>query len=276
MPYIFDPPPVVGIPIEGTDARFPVHRVYCVGRNYEDHAREMDSGDTREDPFFFLKPADAVVAIAAQDVAEKAGGRAEKGVVRLPFPKRTSMLHPEVELVVAIGGGGSDIPVDKAMEHVFGYAVGLDLTKRDLQNDLKAKRRPWCLAKAFEQSAPVGAITPYRILANDCRTFSSPTFSPNGVVNVTGSDITGSDITGSDITGSEISLTVNGTRRQQSRITHMLWTIPEIISHLSASWTLQPGDLVFTGTPGGVSSVEINDLIKAAVEGLQPIVIRFT
>lgn len=227
--YVFPPPAPVSLAISGSQARFPVHRVYCVGRNYEEHAKEM--GFTgREPPFFFLKPADAVVPVDA----------AAEAVV--PYPPLTHNLHHEIELVVAIGVGGKAIRAQDALQHVFGYAVGLDMTRRDLQNDMKKQGRPWCIGKAFDASAPTGPITK--------------------AANVPG------------IHSAPISLTVNGTVRQQSHIHRLIWNVAETIEHLSAAWTLQPGDLIFTGTPEGVGAVEVGDVLQGDIEGLEGVRIR--
>ena len=204
-------------------ARFPVRRIYCVGRNYVEHAVEM--GFTgREPPFFFLKPADAVVPV----------GKGEVG--RMHYPSLTKDLHHEVELVVAIGKGGRDIEAADALDHVWGYAVGLDMTRRDLQGDMKKQGRPWDIGKGFDGSAPIGEIRP----AADC-TIAADTV---------------------------IRLDVNGARRQQSTIGKLIWSVPEIIEHLSAAWTLAPGDLIFSGTPEGVAAVSRGDRLKASVDGV--------
>lgn len=229
MDYTFAPSPAVSVPVTGQSRRFPVHRVYCVGRNYAEHAKEM--GFTgREPPFFFLKPADAIVP-------------AEAGhTIDIPYPSLTSNLHHEVELVVAIGTGGRDIAAADAHRHIFGYAVGLDMTRRDLQNDMKKQGRPWCIGKAFDQSAPIGPITPAAASG--------------------------------DIGHARIALEVNGRVRQQSSIDQLIWNIGETIAHLSAAWTLQPGDLIYTGTPEGVDAVVSGDLLHATVQGLAPLSVR--
>lgn len=223
MTYLFSPTPTVGVPIVGRNEQFPVHRVYCVGRNYEEHAKEM--GFTgREPPFFFLKPADTVLVVAAGETG------------RMPYPTLTKNLHHEIELVVAIGKGGSQIRAADAMEHVYGYAIGLDMTRRDLQNDMKKQGRPWCIGKGFDFSAPIGPITPASSVG--------------------------------DITQAEISLQVNGTDRQRSHIHKLIWNIAETIEHLSAAWTLQPGDLIYTGTPEGVAAVVQGDTLVGSISGL--------
>lgn len=208
------------VPIKGTDLRFPVHRVYCVARNYADHAREMGADPSREPPFFFGKPADAVLVDSEQ----------------LPRPPRTQNLQPEIELVVAIGTGGTNIAASHAREHIFGYAVGNDLTRRDLQAQAKAKGRPWDIAKGFDASAPLSAIC----RVQDC----------------------------GHVRSGRIWLEVNGQLRQQADIGDMLWSIEEIIAELSTFYRLQPGDLIFTGTPAGVAPIESGDVLNGGVEGV--------
>ena len=226
MSFVFPPSATVTVPVIGRTETFPVHRIYCVGRNYEEHAKEM--GFTgREPPFFFMKPADAVVVVPA-------GGSAS-----IDYPSLTSNLHHEIELVVAIGKGGRNIAAADALQHVFGYAVGLDMTRRDLQNDMKKQGRPWCIGKAFDQSAPIGPITPA---------------SQAG-----------------DIAQAEIYVQVNGQDRQRSNVSKLIWNISETIEHLSAAWLLQPGDLIYSGTPEGVAAVVRGDTLVGGVSGLEPI-----
>ena len=226
MNYLFTPPPVVSVPVLGHTERFPVHRIYCVGRNYEDHAKEM--GFTgRESPFFFIKPTDALVVVNAGETGT------------LPYPSLTHNFHHEIELVVAIGKGGKNIQVADAMAHIYGYAVGLDMTRRDLQNDMKKQSRPWCIGKAFDASAPIGPITPVAQAG--------------------------------DITQAEIFVQVNGTDRQRSQVSKLIWNIAEIIAHVSTAWALQPGDLIYTGTPEGVGAVVPGDTLHGGVSGLQSI-----
>jgi len=208
------------VAIAGTDLRFPVHRIYCVGRNYADHVREMGADPAREPPCFFSKPADAIVANGAP----------------VPYPPRTANLHHEIELVVAIGRGGSRIAVDDALEHVFGYAVGNDLTRRDLQAAAKERGLPWDTAKGFDHSAPISAIR----RASD----------------------------GGHLTHGAIWLEVNGERRQQADLAEMIWSVPEIVSELSNLYQLQPGDLIFTGTPAGVGRIERGDRLLGGIDGL--------
>ncbi|NBT78809.1 MAG: FAA hydrolase family protein [Betaproteobacteria bacterium] len=223
MNTIFPAPAPVAVPVHGESGLFPVHRIYCVGRNYEEHAKEM--GFTgREAPFFFLKPTDALVFVADGETGQ------------MPYPSLTQNLHHEIELVVAIGKGGRDIPANEAMSHVYGYAVGLDMTRRDLQGEMKKQGRPWCIGKGFDHSAPMGPITK----AADA----------------------------GSVEHAEISLDVNGQTRQKSSTEQLMWKIPEIIEHLSAAWELQPGDLIFTGTPEGVAAVKSGDLMVGAVAGL--------
>ncbi|MFM1906672.1 MAG: Fumarylpyruvate hydrolase [Pseudomonadota bacterium] len=229
MDYCFTPPKVVSVPVNGSASVFPVHRIYCVGRNYEEHAKEM--GFTgREPPFFFLKPADALVA-AGQDET-----------IAIPYPNLTHNFHHEVELVVAIGKGGKNIQAHEALGHVFGYAVGLDMTRRDLQNDMKKQGRPWCIGKAFDHSAPIGPITPAALAG--------------------------------DISNADIRLTVNEHSRQASQISKLIWNIAETIEHLSAAWELQPGDLIYTGTPEGVAAVVRGDTLHASISGLGSLSVR--
>jgi fumarylpyruvate hydrolase len=231
MAYVIPAARTASVPVKGAGAgdEFPVHRIYCVGRNYVEHAIEM--GHTgREAPFFFMKPADAVLPAA------------EGSVAAMHYPTLTKSLHHEVELVVAIGKGGRDIPAARAMEHVWGYAVGLDMTRRDLQNDMKKQGRPWCIGKAFEESAPIGPIVPA---------------AQAGI--------------GPDTT---IELKVNGVVRQTSRIGKLIWSIPEVIEHLSAAWELAPGDLIFSGTPEGVAAVVAGDTLEAQVDGVGTLAVK--
>ena len=223
MIYSFTPPAVVGVAVVDSPALFPVHRIYCVGRNYEEHAKEM-GGTGREAPFFFMKPADAVLYCAPDANAQ------------MPYPTLTANLHHEIELVVAIGLGGHHIKAADAHRHIFGYAVGLDMTRRDLQNDMKKQSRPWCIGKGFENSAPIGAITP------------------------------ASQVPG--IEQARIALEVNGLTRQSSVISKMIWNIAETIEQLSIGWILQPGDLIYSGTPEGVGAVQAGDVLVGSVDGL--------
>jgi fumarylpyruvate hydrolase len=229
--YVFAPPPAVSIPVVGQTARFPVHRIYCVGRNYEDHAKEM--GFTgREPPFFFMKPADAVVVVEAGQTGAMA------------YPSLTKNLHHEIELVAAIGTGGRNIKAADALKHIYGYAVGLDMTRRDLQNDMKKQGRPWDIGKSFEQSAPIGPIVP-AAQAGDAQ-------------------------------NAAISLQVNGTDRQRSNVSKLIWNLAETIEHLSAAWDLQPGDLIFTGTPEGVAAVVAGDTLVGEIAGLPTLSVKIS
>jgi fumarylpyruvate hydrolase len=212
MSLVFDAATPATVPVKG-GGEFPVHRIYCVGRNYAEHAQEMGHSG-REPPFFFLKPADTVVP-----VAEGATGR-------MAYPTITRNLHHEIELVVAIGPGA----------RIFGYAVGLDMTRRDLQNDMKKQGRPWSIGKAFEQSAPIGPIVP---------------------IATTG-----------ELTKGAITLDVNGTRRQTGNLADLIWNVRETIEQLQAAWHLQAGDLIFTGTPAGVGAVVQGDVMTGHIEGL--------
>jgi fumarylpyruvate hydrolase len=210
--------------IAGTDQRFPVRRIYCVGLNYADHAREMGNDPTRHPPFFFGKPADAIVASGAS----------------LPFPVKTSQLHHEVELVVALGQGGADIAVPDAAKTIFGFAVGLDLTRRDLQAEAKKLGRPWDMGKGFDHSAPIGMLT-------------------LGIPPLSG----------------EISLTVDGQTRQAGNLRDMIWSVNEIIATLSGFVALAPGDLIFTGTPAGVGPILPGQTVRGSIAGVAPIEVSF-
>ena len=221
------PAPVL-VPVVGGGA-FPVHRVYCVGRNYAEHAQEM--GHTgREPPFFFLKPADTVVYVADGQTGE------------IDYPTLTSNFHHEIELVVAIGTGGAGIRAADALQHVHGYAIGLDMTRRDLQNDMKKQGRPWSIGKAFEQSAPIGPIHPR------ART--------------------------GELTRGAITLSVDGALKQKGDLSDLIWNVAETIEHLSAAWVLQPGDLIYTGTPAGVGAVTRGQLMEGRIEGLGELRVR--
>ena len=223
MSHVFPPSATAAVPVVGSADTFPVRRVYCVGRNYVEHAKEM--GFTgREPPFFFLKPADALLVVAEGETG------------RMPYPSLTKDLHHEVELVAAIGSGGRDIKAADAMKHVWGYAVGLDMTRRDLQGEAKKLGRPWEIGKGFDHSAPIGPIR----RAAECNVGAE----------------------------TRIALEVNGKVRQQSTIGKLIWSIAETIEHLSTAWELAPGDLIFTGTPEGVAAVVAGDLLKASVEGV--------
>lgn len=225
MQAIFPPAPPVILPILGADAGFPVRRVYCVAANYAQHALEV-GGDGREPPAFFGKPTDALVPL---------GGDVD-------YPSRTDKLQHEVELVVAIGRGGKDIPVAKALSHVFGYAVGIDLTRRDLQAQAKEKGKPWDLGKGFDQSAPVGAIVPATQVGHPNR--------------------------------GRIWLSVNGESKQDGDLNQMTWNVAEVIANLSTYVALAEGDLIFTGTPSGVSTIVRGDVVDCGIEGFPQLSIR--
>lgn len=217
--YLFEPT-VVSLPIAGTPLRFPVRRVWCVGRNYADHAREMGADPRREAPFFFAKPADALVP----------GGGA------LPYPPGTSDLQHEVELVLAIGRGGARIAPEGALEHVFGYAVGIDLTRRDLQSAAKARGQPWEMGKAFDRAAPISRLVSAQAVGHPRRAV--------------------------------VRLTVNGVERQRGDLADMILSPPELIAELSKLVELAPGDIVFTGTPAGVGSLSVGDRVWAGIEAI--------
>jgi len=220
MAYLFTPPELPVVPVPALDATFPVHRIYCVGQNYSDHVREMGGDPRANPPVFFSKPADAIVTDNAA----------------VPYPQATSDLHHEVELVVALGAGGRDISPDGALACVFGYAVGIDFTRRDLQTRAKQAGKPWDVAKGFDSSAPVSAILPVH----------EDQHPQQGA----------------------IWLDVNGQRRQQADINQMIWSVPEIIVELSKFYALRAGDLIFTGTPAGVGATVAGDRIEAGVDGV--------
>jgi fumarylpyruvate hydrolase len=227
MTYVFEPPSPAAAFVAGRDARFPIHRIYCVGRNYAAHAREMGFDPDREPPFFFCKPADALFPARADET------------LSLPYPSETENFHHEVELVVAIGRGGERIDVAAAAEHVWGYAVGLDMTRRDLQIAARKLGRPWELGKAFDQSAVLGPLH------------------ERGTV--------------PGVNHAEIELTVDGEVRQRSRIDNLIWSVDETIAYLSRFFRLEPGDLIYTGTPEGVGAVVRGDRMTARISGLTPL-----
>lgn len=225
MATVFPAQPAPTVAISGTSKTFPVHRIYCVGRNYADHAREMGSDPRRDPPFFFSKPADAVVANHST----------------VPYPPRTNNLHHEVELVVAIGEAGADLDAAAAGKIIFGYGVGIDLTRRDLQKEAWEQHRPWDTAKGFDASAPIAALTPIA----EC----------------------------GPLERGEIWLKVNGETRQRADIADLTWRVPEIIAELSSLFTVKPGDLIFTGTPAGVGKLQPGDRCEAQVAGLETLTI---
>lgn len=215
--YTFPPPALSTVPVEGSSALFPVRRILCVGRNYAAHAREMGA-DLRDPPFFFAKPADAIAPLPTT----------------VPYPSATADLHHEIELVAALKGGGENLTPEQAIDLVFGYAVGVDLTRRDLQNAAKAKGQPWEAGKAFDASAPISAIRPMRGLP------------PEGA----------------------IFLSVNGVEKQRGQIADMIWNVAEVIAKASQLWRLEAGDLIFTGTPEGVGAIGRGDRVEGEVEGV--------
>ena len=232
MTYAFTPTPTVGLPITGSADLFPLRRVYCAGRNYAAHAREMGFDRDREPPFFFCKPNDntSVVPVATGTIAT------------IAYPPLTSNHHIEAEPVVCIGTGGANIAIDDATKHIFGYAVGLDMTRRDLQIRMREAGRPWEIGKAFDYSAPVGPVK--RI----------------------------ADI--GEISTGAIDLSVDGATKQKSDITHLIWSVNEVIANLSTLFTLEPGDLIFSGTPEGVSAVRRGQTMHVSVEELDNITVR--
>ena len=223
--YVIDPPKTIAIPVTGTEARFPVRRVYCIGRNYAAHAVEMGHDPDREPPFFFQKNPDNL---------DPSG--------EFPYPAHSSDVHFEVELAVALKSGGTDIPVERAMEHVYGYGIALDMTRRDLQGEMKKMGRPWEIGKAFERSAPASAITP---------------------VELTG-----------PLEQGRIALTVDGELRQEGDLNQMIWKVPEMISYLSDYFELAAGDVILSGTPAGVGPVQRGSTMVAEIEGLGSFTVR--
>ncbi|GBR32647.1 fumarylacetoacetate hydroxylase [Komagataeibacter oboediens DSM 11826] len=226
--YVIPPYTLPIVPVEGSAGVFPVRRIWCVGQNYAAHAREMGSNPERSEPFFFSKPGDAVVP---------GGGL-------LTFPVSTSDLHHEVEMVAAIGREGEDIPVEKALSHVYGYAVGLDMTRRDLQAAAKKAGRPWSLAKGFDQSCPISSIVPVSVCGHP--------------------------------EGGAITLSVNGESRQKGDLVEMIWSVAEIISCLSRFVALAPGDLIMTGTPSGVGPVRRGDVLHATCARVGELNVTYT
>jgi fumarylpyruvate hydrolase len=230
MAFFFSPPAPIAIPVAGSDDMFAVRRVYCVGRNYADHAREMGFDPEREPPFFFCKPADAIVPVRYGET------------LSLPYPARTSNFHYEAELVAVIGKGGSDIPIERALDHVWGYATGLDMTRRDLQIEMRTMGRPWEIGKAFDASAPIGSI--HRA----------------------------SDV--GHMTQGSLWLSVDGEQKQRSDVANLIWSVAETVADLSTYFRLEPGDVIFTGTPEGVGAVKPGNVMKVGVERLGEISVR--
>ncbi len=225
-PSFLFPPSIPALPIDGQNVQFPVGRIWCVGRNYAEHSREMGSDPERNPPFFFTKPADSVTTLAV-----------------LPFPPQTQKLHYEVELVVALNAGGANLTPEESQKLIYGYAVGLDMTRRDMQEEAKKNRHPWSLSKGFDNACPISAIR------------------PAGLVE--------------DLKHSLLSLKVNGVVRQSGHISDMIWSIPEMISVLSHSVTLRAGDLIMTGTPAGVSQVHAHDVLEASCENVGQLTVRY-
>jgi fumarylpyruvate hydrolase len=230
MDYILPPPSVVTLTVSGHSGRFPVNRIFCVGRNYAAHAREMGKDPEREFPFFFMKPANAAV-----DAAH---------AVSIAYPPMTNNFQHEIELVVAIGRGGKNIPLANALQHVFGYAVGLDMTRRDLQLDARDKGRPWEFGKSFTQSAPIGALSTAQEIGH--------------------------------LSSGSISVSVDGEIRQSSDIGKLIWSVPECIAYLSQYESLEPGDVIMTGTPEGVNAVLAGQVMQGSVAGLSSIHVTVT
>ena len=226
MDYVIPAPAVVSLAVEGSSARFPVNRIYCVGRNYAEHAREMGHDPNKEAPFFFMKPSTAIVTDGGD----------------FPYPSLSKDVHHEMEMVVAIGKGGSNISSAKALEHVYGYGVGLDMTRRDLQGEAKKMGRPWDTGKAFDYSAPCSALLPAAKI-------------------------------GHPSTG-EIVLEVNGEVRQKSDLSQLIWNVPDTLAFLSTLFELQPGDLIYSGTPAGVAAVKKGDVMTGRVAGVGSISVK--
>jgi len=218
--YVIQPPEIPTLPVQGDSKRFAVNRIYCVGRNYADHAREMGHDPDREPPFFFMKPATAIVTDGKN----------------MAYPSLSNDVHHEIEMVVALGKGGANIHADQALDHVWGYGVGLDMTRRDLQGEAKKMGRPWDTGKAFDQSAPCSALVP----VSQC----------------------------GHLTKGRIHLKVNGQIKQDGDLAMMIWNVPDTIAYLSTLFTLMPGDLIFSGTPAGVAAVARGDVLEGHVDGL--------
>ena len=217
--YVISPPGIPTLPVAGSDKLFPIHRIYCVGRNYAEHAIEMGHDPNKEPPFFFQKNPDNVITTGS-----------------FPYPDKSSDVHYELEMLVAIGKGGVNIPIEKAMEHVWGYGVGLDMTRRDLQGEAKKLGRPWEVGKAFEASAPCSALVPASQIGHP--------------------------------TDGKVWLKVNGELRQNGDLNQMIWKVPEMISYLSGLFALQPGDIIMSGTPAGVGAIVRGDRLEGGVDGV--------
>ena len=230
MNFVFEPEAQVAVPVAGSASHYPVRRIYCVGRNYAAHAREMGFDPDREPPFFFCKPDNAIVLAPPGQT------------VNMAFPPATENYQHEIELVVAIGKAGANVSVEQAQDHIFGYAVGLDMTRRDLQFKLRDKGRPWELGKAFDESAPIGLI-------HAAASMGHPTHGA-------------------------IWLQVDGGDKQRSDINMLIWSVPEVVSNLSMYFTLQPGDLIYTGTPEGVGRVQRGQVLRGGIDGLGEISVK--
>jgi len=224
--FVIQAPEVVSVPVRGSQSRFPIHRIYCVGRNYAAHTVEMGGDPNRETPFFFQKNPDSVVLDGGD----------------FPYPPRSKNVHHEIEMVVALSKGGKDIPLESALDHVYGYAVALDMTRRDLQDECKKAGRPWEIGKAFEHSAPMTEIVPASVIGHP----------EHGAIR----------------------LKVNGEIRQTGDLDHMIWKVPEMISYLSGLFELQPGDLIMSGTPSGVGAVVRGDVMEGFIEGIGTLTTR--
>ena len=227
MKHVIDLGPLPSLPVVGSTDLFPVGRIYCIGRNYAEHAREMGHDPDREPPFFFMKPANALVPNGAT----------------IPFPQVTKDLHHEIELVVAIGKGGADIQSKNALDHVWGYGVGLDMTRRDIQNDAKKLGRPWEMGKGFDNSAPCTALQPAAKIGHPAQ--------------------------------GAIWVKVNGVTKQSSDLKEMIWNVSDSIAYLSGLVTLQPGDLIYTGTPAGVGAVQRGDKLEGHVDGVGDLTVSY-
>jgi fumarylpyruvate hydrolase len=227
MTYAIEFPGVTTLPVAESNQLFPVGRIYCVGRNYAEHAREMGHDPDREPPFFFMKPADAIVPNG----------------VTIPYPQKTKDLHHEIEMIVAIGKGGANIPVEKALDHVFGYGVGLDMTRRDLQGEAKKMGRPWEMGKAFDNSAPCTTLKTVAMVGHPAK--------------------------------GAIWLKVNGEVKQKGDLAEMIWNVPETISYLSHLITLRPGDIIMSGTPAGVGPCKAGDKLEGHVDGVGDLAVTY-
>ncbi|WP_371345153.1 fumarylacetoacetate hydrolase family protein [Ancylobacter sp. IITR112] len=223
--YVITPPGIPTLPVEGSDKLFPIHRIYCVGRNYAEHAIEMGHDPNKEPPFFFQKNPDNVIVDGT-----------------FPYPDKSSDVHYELEMLVAIGKGGVNIPVESALDHVWGYGVGLDMTRRDLQGEAKKLGRPWEVGKAFEASAPCSALVPASSIGHPA----------NG----------------------KVWLNVNGTQRQVGDLNQMIWKVPEMISYLSGLFELRPGDVIMSGTPAGVGAIVRGDVMEGGVDGVGTLTVK--